>query len=91
MGEIIDDYGNNITLNRTKVFQIFNKTILKRHKKIREELYKLNNIKRPTDIIIFTDGISSGASSFLIKDLQERGGAIIVGYKGNPKSISFLS
>ena len=86
MGEIIDEYGNNITLNRTKVFQMFNKTILKRHKKIREELYKLNNIKRPSDIIIFTDGISSGASSFLIKGLQERGGAIIVGYKGNPKS-----
>ena len=81
-----DDYGNNISLNRTKVFQIFNQSILSQINKIRKEIYKINNLKKPTDIIIFTDGFSLGTSSFFIRNLQERGGAIIVGYKGNPKS-----
>ena len=85
MKEVIDDYGDDIKLHRTKMFQILNKNKLKEIKKIREELYKINNLKRPTDIIIFTDGFSFGATSFFIKGLQETGGAIIVGYKGNPK------
>ena len=83
--EVIDDYGKDIKLNRTKVFQIFNKTKIEQINNLRIELYKLNNLKRPTDIIIFTDGYSLGSSSFFIRNLQERGGAIIVGYKGNPK------
>ena len=86
MKEIIDDYGDNVILHRTKMFQIFNNFTVNNLKKFREELYDLNNLKRPTDIIIFTDGFSFGASSFFIKGLQESGGAIIVGYKGNPVS-----
>ena len=86
MGEIIDNYGSNNVLNRTKVFQLFNRKIINKINKIRKELFKLKNLKRPTDIIIFTDGFSLGTSSFLIKGLQKRGGAIIVGYNGNPKS-----
>ena len=86
MKEIIDDYGDNVILHRTKMFQIFNNFTVNNLKKFREELYDLNNLKRPTDIIIFTDGFSFGASSFFIKGLQESGGAIIVGYKGNPIS-----
>ena len=85
MREIIDDYGENVTLHRTKIFQLFNSKILKQYKELREELYKKNNLKRPTEIIVFTDGFSFGATSFFIKGLQETGGAIIVGYKGNPK------
>ena len=86
MKEIIDYYGNNNKLNRTQFFQLFNSTILKKHKIQRQEIYKLGKLKRPTDIIIFTDGFSVGATSLFIKGLQETGGAIIVGYKGNPKS-----
>ena len=80
----LDDYRNKF--NQTKFFQIFNRSILNHYEKQRKEIYKLKNLKRPTDIIIFTDGFSLGASNFLIKGLQERGGAIIAGYKGNPKS-----
>ena len=85
LGEVIDEYGSEASLKRTKVFQKFDKeTILKVFNK-RKELHK-GHIKRPTDIIIFTDSFSFSTTSFMIKGLQEKGGAIVVGYKGNPKS-----
>ncbi len=40
--------------------------------------------KKPTEIIIFTDGFSCGATSLFIKSLYNFGGAIIVGYSGDP-------
>ena len=43
------------------------------------------NLKRPTDIIIFTDSFSYSSTSGFIKAFQDTGGAIIVGYFGNPK------
>ena len=86
MIEVLDYYGNNISLKRTNVFKMFNQSILSQINKIRKELYNKKYLKRPTDIIIFTDGFSLGTSSFFIRNLQEKGGAIIVGYKGNPKS-----
>ena len=42
-------------------------------------------LKKPTDIIIFTDSYSYSATSGFIKGFQNTGGAIIVGYFGNPK------
>ena len=42
------------------------------------------NKRKPSDIIVFTDGISIGSASSLIKNLQEIGNAIIVGYNGIP-------
>ena len=86
MKEIEDDYGDNVTHKKTQYFGVFNSSELKEHKKIREKYYKLNKLKRPTDIIIFTDTFSFSATSFFIKGLQETGGAITVGYFGNPKS-----
>ena len=59
-----------------------NKTDL--HKK-REELIKTKHTKKPTDIIIFTDYYSISATSIFLKGFQQTGGAIIVGYFGNPK------
>ena len=41
--------------------------------------------RKPTDIIVFTDGYSFSATSIFIKDLQETGNAIIVGYYGIPR------
>ena len=41
-------------------------------------------IRKPNEIIVFTDGFSYSATSVLIKNLQESGNAIIVGYNGNP-------
>ena len=43
------------------------------------------NLKKPTDIIIFTDSYSFSATSAFIKGLQNIGGAVIVGYYGNPQ------
>ena len=51
----------------------------------REKNKENENLKRPTDIIIFTDSFSYSATSGLIKGFQNTGGAIIVGYYGNPK------
>jgi hypothetical protein len=42
------------------------------------------NQRKPNDIIVFTDGLELGSASSLIKNLQEMGNAIIVGYNGIP-------
>ena len=56
-------------------------------KEYREEILKQKNIhiKKPTDIIIFTDSYSYSATSGLIKGFQNTGSAVTVGYFGNPK------
>ena len=41
--------------------------------------------RKPTEILVYTDGFSYSATSIFIKGLQEFGGAIIVGHLGNPK------
>ena len=51
----------------------------------REKFKNSQNLKRPTDIIIFTDSYSFSATSGLIKGFKNSGGAIIEGYYGNPK------
>ena len=84
MKEIVDDYGKDILHHRTKPFGLFNSTILKQHKKRRQKYFDNYKLKRPTDIIIFTDSYSYSSTSFFIKGLQETGAAISVGYKGNP-------
>ena len=48
-------------------------------------LNQTGNLKKPTDIIVFTDSFSYSATCIFIKALQDEGGAIIVGYNGNPK------
>ena len=86
MKEIEDNYGEGVKHKRTQYFRIFNSSDLKKHKERREKYFKLDKLKRPTDIIIFTDTYSYSATSFFIKGLQETGSAITVGYFGNPKS-----
>ena len=95
MKEIVDDYGKDeqgfdIKHHRTKIFHLFNKTVLKEHKERRKKYFENYNLKKPTEIIIFTDSFSYSSTSFFIKGLQETGGAILVGYKGNPKSNEFF-
>lgn len=86
LGEIIDDYGYGVKHHRSKSFGIFNHSDSKNHKKRREKYFKMGHTKKPTEIIIFTDSFSYSATSHFIKGLQETGGAILVGYMGNPKS-----
>ena len=45
---------------------------------------KLKNPRKPTDIIVYTDGYSFSAGAILIKYLQYYGGAITAGYFPNP-------
>ena len=54
-------------------------------KNYREQNINDKNLKRPTDIIIFTDSFSYSATSTFITSFQNTGGAIVVGYYGNPK------
>ena len=55
-------------------------------KERRQKYYEYNHLKKPTEILIFTDFFSFSTTSYFIKGLQETGSAIIVWYKGNPKS-----
>ena len=50
---------------------------------------KTKYIRKPHEIIIFTDGVSYSATSTFIKETQLKGGAIIVGYDGNPNFKNF--
>ena len=50
----------------------------------RKEYLKIGKTKKPTEIIIFTDGYSFSCTSMFIKSLQVMGGAIIVGYHSRP-------
>ena len=80
------NYGNNIKHYRTKVLdEISLELKLDMHQK-RKELINMNNTKKPTDIIIFIDYNSISATNIFLKGLQQTGGAIIVGYFGNPKN-----
>ena len=63
-------------------FIIVNKNLRKKSDEIRKSL---KHKKKPTEIIVFTDGFSFSATSMLIKYLQYYGGGIVVGYFGNPK------
>ena len=70
---------------RTKPMQEINLQVRKALNNFREEFKNSTFLKKPTEIIIFTDSFSFSATSTLIKGFQSIGGAIIVGYFGNPK------
>lgn len=44
----------------------------------------IKNPRKPTNIIVFTDSYSASTTSLFCKTLQNEGGAILVGYNGNP-------
>ena len=44
----------------------------------------LKNPRKPTDIIVYTDGFSFSTWAMLVKYLQYYGGAIVSGYFPNP-------
>ena len=79
-----DDYGNNVLHNRTIIFNFgMSKTDRLTYNNNRYYYFK-NNLRKSTDILIFTDSFSYSATSVFIKGLQNTGGAIIVGFNGNP-------
>ena len=83
----IDQNGEKIKHKRT---QIFDKSSVDKTK-----LFDLREntkyVRKPNEIIIFTDGFSYSATSLFIKETQIKGGAIIVGYSGNPNLDMFDS
>ena len=78
--EIKINYGNNINDTLTPPFLI--------NGQIREYLDDLKSHlkykRKPTDIMVLTDGVSFSAASIFLKYLQYYGGGITVGYFGNP-------
>ena len=81
-----DNYGiSSINHNRTSAFDIIGVDDRLALKEFREEVINNKNLKKPTDIIVFTDSFSFSATSSFIKNLQNTGGAVIVGYYGNPQ------
>ena len=80
-----DSYGDNsIHHNRTSPIDSINIVNRLALQEFREEVKNSENLKRPTDIFILTDSYSFSATSGLIKGFQNTGGAVIVGYYGNP-------
>ena len=82
----IDSYGNNlIEHNRTAPVDSIKKIFRIALEEFRKEVKDSKNLKKPTDILILTDSYSYSATSGFIKGLQNTGGAVIIGYYGNPK------
>ena len=73
---------DNINQDLSEMFFLNNITI---HNKIENLRKKMNYKRKPTEILIFTDGYSFSAASLFMQYLQKGGGAIIASYLGNPK------
>jgi hypothetical protein len=69
-------YSNGVIHHRTK--NIDSSDIMEKMQI--EALTPTENIRKPTEIIVFTDGYSFSSGSAFIKRLQRYGSAIIVGY-----------
>ena len=80
-----DSKGNDIKHQITKLFD--NTDINKN--KFYDFRKNFKYIRKPNEIIIFTDGYSYSATSNFIKQIQLRKGAIIVGYGGDPEETKF--
>ena len=83
----INDYSTEteeIIHKKSKMMQWTDKEKRKELRDLRLEFSQYKKLKKPTDIIIFADSYSYSATSYFIKGFQNTGGAIIVGYNGNP-------
>ena len=85
--ETTDHYNyNNLDIEhkRTKMIERFSTAWKNYLNTFREEYFNSTKVKNPTEIIVFTDSYSFSSASGFIKDFQNNGGAIVVGYYGNP-------
>ena len=83
-----DMYSDEVIHNKTKYYgslNVFEKKIteIKRRAYLAKGKYK-----KPTEIIVFTDGLSFSCTSTFIKGIQANGGAIIAGYNIRPDLIN---
>ena len=79
-----DKYSEEVTHKKSKIFDYFDVYYKKYTDNFRKDLLSKGNNKKPTDIIIFTDGYSFSCTSEVITQLQSQGAAIIVGYNSKP-------
>ena len=79
-----NDYGNGVIHNRTTEFNMFNIYKRKYYERNVDKILATGNVRKPTDIIIFTDGFSFSCGSVFVKGLQVYGSAIVVGYNTKP-------
>ena len=77
-GQVSVNYSD---IKLSEIFYINNASV---HNKIEELRLNMTNKRKPTEILILTDGYSFSAAGLYIKYLQKMGGAIVVGYYGNP-------
>ena len=54
------------------------------NEKLIEKKKSIKNKRRPTDILIYTDGNSTSVAAVFIKNFQHYGAGIVAGYFGNP-------
>jgi len=72
--DFVDDYGNGIKHTRTDKGTIsYARTI----KKLSD--YVMKNVRKPTDIIVVTDGFCYSACAYFAHNIAETGGAIFAG------------
>ena len=69
--EHLIDYGNNISDTLTETFILFGKQYKEQINSIKKNL---KNPRKPTDIIVFTDGFSYSAADIFLKYFQYYGG-----------------
>jgi len=78
-----DKYSNEVVHKKSKIFDSFD-VLYKKYVQGTRKYFLEGKTKKPTEIIIFTDGYSFSCTSTLITGLQTYGAAIIVGYNSRP-------
>ena len=78
-----DKYSDEVIHKKSKIFDSFD-VYYKKYVQSNRKYFLTGKTKKPTEIIIFTDGYSFSCTSILITGLQAYGGAIIVGYNSRP-------
>ena len=79
-----DKYPDGVVHKRSKIYDnmdVYNKVNMEKNRKY---YLSMGKTKKPTEIIVFTDGYSFSCTSNLISTLQTHGSSIIVGYNRKP-------
>ena len=74
------NYSDNNNDILSEVFFLTNSSLQEEIENIR---LTMKHKRKPTEILVLTDGYSFSAASLYIKYLQKQGGAIVAGYSGN--------
>ena len=75
---------NKIIHKKSKYFESMNIINKIQMEKKRKEYLSTGKTKKPTDIIIFTDGYSFSCASLFIRGIQVHGHGIVIGYNSRP-------